>query len=205
MAVFYVGHRPVLRGRSTTGNVHPYKGAGVYSNWSIFNDSQILEGAPNEDHVPGTGRHPHDLQMSRRWRGLDTEAPLDAPGLGPELEWHRNFKDLYALKGEGAQDVFKSGYGHQDRETSYSLWEPWSFKGHGTAPLNDPGHGIRDFGDEGTANDFGRRNPWLYHGVNDTPLADAGDPIADKPTGLDHAFQEINVWKGVPAAKALDV
>lgn len=204
MAITYSGSRPVVAGRSTSDFVHPYKGLGTYSNWSIFAGNGPLSGMPeNEDHVPGTGRHPHDVQMTRRFLGTDFDSkPMEDPGRGAELTWHHKITDVWAKQGEGAQDVF-SDFGHEDRVTSYSLWNSWIYRGTTPAPLRDPGHEVRGLNDEGTANWFGAKTPWIYKGVTPTPLNDAGTTIDDKPAGLDSAFQKVNEWKGVPSARAL--
>lgn len=204
MPVFYTGKRPVLKGRNANENVNPYTGkVGVYSNWSIFNPSNVLDGAPNVNHVPGEGRFPHALQMTRRYLGIDTQAPLDTPGLGPELEWHNKVVTQYSLKGQDGQDVFPDEFGHLDRKTSYSLREVFKFNGITPEPLKDPGHTYRVFGDPGIANWFGPRQPWMNKGVTEQPLEDAGLSLDDKPKGLEYGFPKQNEWKGVPSSKAL--
>ena len=82
MATFYSGFRSVLKGRNSDDSVHPWKGtAGTYSNYSLFNTSHVLDGAPDNDHTPGTGYHPHGLAMTRWYLGLQNDdMPLRAPG-----------------------------------------------------------------------------------------------------------------------------
>lgn len=205
MAVTYSGNTPRFSGRSTGDYEHPYKGAGTYSNWSIFHGDGPLSVFPanEENHVPGTGRHPHNVQMSRYYTGLeDRTQPLDDPGMGPELTWHRKYSDVITIQGEGAQKAFGVDYGHEDRVTSYSRWAEYIYRGVTPAPLADPGHEFRRL-NEGTANWFGPTEPLQYHGVSKTPLHDPGATIEDKPQGLDYAFQKVQEWKGVPSAKAL--
>ena len=56
MATYYVGPRPVIKGRDTVNMVNPYKGtAGTYSYYPLFATSHALDGAPDNNHVPGTG------------------------------------------------------------------------------------------------------------------------------------------------------
>lgn len=206
MAVFYQGARPVLKGRNASDNVNPYTGqVAVYSNYSIYNTSHVLDGAPNNDHVIGTGRHPHDLKMSRLFRGLENnEQPLKDPGAGAALSWYYKLSTAITRQGEGTQDVFASGYGHADRVTSYSLWEPWTYRGVTDAPLDGTyGHARRGVDAAGTANSFGTLGLFDYHGVTPEPLEDAGDALADKPTGNEYGFQKVNEWKGVPSARVL--
>ncbi len=201
MAVFYLGPRPVLRGRSSTGNVHPWKGTEeVYSNYSIYNSSQILDGAPNNDHTPGTGRHPHDLKMSRIFRGLENrEQPLDAPGGGARIEGMR-YRPL-ENKAAGNNKVFKSGFGHVDRVTSYSLVPPYSHS-YKFQPLDVVGHAARDIDADGTANSFGRFGPHVNKGVTDEPLDRDGQTV---PEGYDNEYGRNRVleWQGIPSARAL--
>jgi len=206
MPIVYSGNTPIIKGRSTSDFVHPYKGLGTYSNWSIFAGNGPLADMPEkEDHVPGTGRHPHGLQLSQQFMGLDNEMhPMADPGSGPELTWHTSYKDAFALKGKDGQDIFPRDFGHEKRDSSYALKDPWTFRGVAAAPLEDVGHEQRLF-NVGTANWVGATHPYDYgsKSVSGTPLEDPGAPIDDKPSGLDHAFQRVNEWKGVPSARAL--
>lgn len=83
MTTFYVGHRPILRGRSDTPNT--YTGLlGVYSNWDLMYTSHVLDGAPDLQHTPGvaqdTGGGEGDVQLSAMFTGtLDFVYPLDDP------------------------------------------------------------------------------------------------------------------------------
>ena len=77
MATFYVGPRPVLRGVNTNDMVNPYtsmtgeaKGKGTYSYYPLYNTSHVLTGAPDNNHVPGTGYAPGDVFMSQIFRGV---------------------------------------------------------------------------------------------------------------------------------------
>jgi len=204
MALFYQGSRPVTKGRNSNDSVHPYKGVGVYSNWSLYNTSHVLDGAPNTDHTPGTGRHPHGYQMSRRYTGLDTRYPLENSGNGPELTWWTKLSTLMAMRGEDGQAVFKNGFGHVDRVNSFSLLDPWTYRGVTTRPLNDPGHTYRNVDAAGTANSFGAFAPHIYKGVTPRPLNDSGQL---KPEGYDNVggHNRVNEWRGVPSAKALNI
>lgn len=65
MATFYVGPRPVLRGRSISEMVNVFKGtAGTYSFYPLFAKG-ILNGAPDNHHVPGTGYYPGNVLLSQ--------------------------------------------------------------------------------------------------------------------------------------------
>ena len=76
MATFYVGPRPVLKGRSTGDMVNPYttmtgkaKSTGTYSFYPLYSTSRILDGAPDNHHTPGTGEHPGNRFLSQVFNG----------------------------------------------------------------------------------------------------------------------------------------
>lgn len=212
MAVFYTGYRNVTKGRNSNDNVNPWNGRSEnYSNYSIFNTSHVLEGMPNEDHVPGTGRHPHGLKLSRIYRGLeDRTQPLDDPGMGPRQEGAR-YRPL-ENKAAGNNLVFKAGYGH-DIDTPVrengDIYSYSNYKHDGiTQPYlsGDYGHTVRAIDTDGTANTFGRFNPNLTSDrhVGPQPMEDPGDTL---PEGYDNEYGHNKVleWRGVTSAKALDV
>lgn len=201
MAMFYTGFRNVLKGRNWNDAEHPTKGVGVYSNWALFNTSHVLDGAPREDHVPGSGRHPHDVRLTQMYHGEFPTYPLEDPGNGPRIEGMR-YRPL-ENKAAGNNLVFKSGYGHEPRETAYSVYNNFTFDGVGVHVLDDPGHEVRAEG-EGGASTFGAFDPWIYKGITDPALADPGHEV---PEGYDNAygFNKVNEWQGVPSSKALSV
>ena len=72
MTTFYVGLRPVLKGRSDTANT--YTGLiGRYSNWDLMYSSHVLDGAPDKNHVPGvpqtSGGGEGDVVLSAMFNG----------------------------------------------------------------------------------------------------------------------------------------
>lgn len=201
MAIFYTGHRPVLKGRNSNDSVHTWKGtAGTYSNWSVFNTSHVLDGAPNEDHEPGSGRHPHGLAMSRWFNGEDQLAGIKNVGGGARIDGMR-YRPL-EYKGTDGQGVFSGTWGHDaDRETAYSGWSNIKFHGIGDPPLADPGHGRRSESDAAT---FGAFDPHVYKGIPAGPLEDPG---VAPPVGYDNAYgkNRVNEWRGVPSANAINI
>lgn len=210
MAIHYVGPRPVIKGRNWKDNVRTVDGKQEeYSNFSNFNTSNALDGAPNNNHVPGEGRHPHGLKWSRLFRGLENaEQPLDDPGRGPRLEGAR-YRPL-ENKAAGNNKVFKANYGHApgtpvQGEEQYGITD-WIYDGVTKKPLSgDFGHNVRGVDAEGTANTFGRHNPWNYDekSITGTPLEDPGNDTTFDIDDNTTAHKQINVWKGVPSAKAL--
>lgn len=212
MATFYHGYRHVLRGRNGNDNVNPYNGRKEeYSNYSIFNPSQILDGAPNENHVPGTGRHPHGLHMSRIYRGLENGIqPIKNVGGGARLEGFR-YRPL-ENKAAGNNLVFKSGYGHKvgtpvKGQEQYGHVD-WIYDGVTKKPLSGTfGHKVREVDAPGTANSFGTfqtNNPAFYK-VGPDPMEDPGNSQTFDQTDNSLAHQEVNEWKGVPSAKAIKI
>jgi len=204
MTVFYTGMRPVLKGRNSNDAVHPNKGVvGTYSNWSLFNTSHVLDGAPNNNHVPGEGRHPHGISMSRRYNGLETHSSqveeLRAAGGGVRITGMR-YRPL-ENKAAGNNLAFISGYGHIDRETSYSLVDHYDDTNR-QVQISDPGHVRRGVDAANTANSFGAFDPHIYKGVPTGQLDDAGSA---RPTGYDNSYGKNRVleWRGVTSARIL--
>lgn len=212
MATFYVGHRPVLRGRTGSEfaiqeKTHTLSGrtrsaVGTYSHYALLGPG-LLTGAPDNDHTPGTGYHPHGLTLTRRARGLDTKNPLDSPGSGARIDGMR-FRPL-EYKGLTANSALAtSSLGHApDRDRYYSLYSNDVFDGVTSAVvLDDPGHTIRYVDAEGTANSFGAFSPWVYKGTTTQALSGADGTY---PTGYDNDYGKNRVleWRGVPSSRAL--
>jgi hypothetical protein len=205
MATFYQGTRPVLKGRTTADETNTFTGeAGVYSNWSIMNPSHVLDGAPDTAHTPGTGYHPHGLQMTRMFRGLDTQSQvweMATPGAGVRLEGFR----YHPLENKAAGNnlAFRSGFGHADRVTDYSLLDQFDDTDR-QRRLDDPGHAIRYVDAAGTANSFGYFNHYIYKGITTPPLQDTSQAV---PDGYDNEYGHNRVmeWQGVTSAQALSV
>lgn len=205
MAVFYLGPRPVTKGRNDNLNINPYTGkVNVYSNWSIFNPSHVLDGAPNTNVAPGSGLYPHALQMSRRFRGLDTKAPMDNSAAGPRVPGYR-FRPL-ENKAVGGARVFQPTFGHIPRITDYSEWDAYNdtfrFRELPTATL---GHVRRTIGAPGTANSFGTYGIYTYHGASIKPINNPGVAIPTTSSSSQFGHNRVNQWFGVTSAKALKV
>lgn len=210
MPIFYTGPRPVLKGRSSNDNIHPWNGRSEkYSNYSIFNTSHVLDGAPNNNHVPGEGRHPHGLKSSRLFQGLENaEQPLKAPGGGARLEGFR-YRPL-ENKAAGNNLVFKANYGHAPGtpvlgQEQYGVTD-WTFNGVTTKSLSGSfGHSTRGIGATGTANSFGRFDPNnpAANAVVAGPLVSAGNTRTYNINDNTTAHKKVNEWLGVPSAQAL--
>lgn len=210
----YSGPRPIFPVLDGDDNVNPYTGeVEKYSNWSIFNTSHLLEGTPRNNHVPGEGRHPHGLKMSRLFEGLeDAEQPLDGPGLGARQTYDGRYGPL-ENKAAGNNKVFKAVYGHApgtpvEGTGQLYWWSNFEYAGlDESKQLVDPGHAARAIGATGTANTFGRFNPNDPSGRNDSEIADGtfGKAVPATSDSEQIGFNKVNEWHGVTSAKALNV
>lgn len=207
MATFYIGSRPVLRGRNAGDFIFPEKSntlggadrsVGVYSNYSLFAPG-VLTGAPDHNHVPGEGRHPRGLALSRRFNGLDTKNPLDNPGSGARLSYHR--QRMLEYKGLDATRAFPAGFGQEfDYEGEYS-YNNFIKDGVGAGALDDPGHAPRD-DTTGAPATFGAFAPYENKGVSAQPLNGSNQTYPEVEDG-DYGRGHVNEWRGVASAKAL--
>lgn len=209
MAVFYTGPRPVTKGRNSNDSVHTWKGtAGTYSNWSLFNTSHVLDGAPNNDVRPGAGSFPHGLMLSRYFEGLvngSAVRELATPG-------HTDNQRYRPLENKAAGNalVFKANYGHADRVTSYSLIDHYDDTNRQTR-LDQPGHterswGTADIAPTGTAATFGKFDIYIYKGTTSHKML-ASDLGTTQPADAQSPYgrNKINEWRGVPSSEALNI
>lgn len=203
MTVFYTGYRFVLRGQKESNWVNTYTGkVGVYSNWSLMSNQHLLDGAPNTHHVPGTGRHPGDVFMSRRFLGLDTKSPMDGSGLGPRLYY-------------GPLPRYPEISISPDDELNFqdgARYRPWEYKGlvrvfdetDSMDPVDDSIHmdQRKIFSKWGhTAFRtlyYSHFVNWFFHGLDaDQAMKNPGHAVRSPQIGLS---QDINSTQGKPAA-----
>lgn len=199
MAVFYTGKRPVTKGRNLNDSIHPIKGEGVYSNWDLFNPSQVLDGAPNVNTVLGADRLSMPTLLEMIFSGAHHIAPVKNVGGGERLEYGR-FRPL-EYKGLTGAKAFPAGYGRTPEFASdYANYSNFIFDGIAAADvMDDPGHAIRYETTYG-----GASNPWLHQGAAaDKALDDDGQVVSADPDDNDYGHKKINQWFGVPSAKAL--
>ena len=189
MATFYVGPRPVLRGRNTNDMVNPFKGtSGTYSYYPLFAKG-VLDGGPDNHHTPGTGYHPGNVFLSQVFNGTTLYVhPLSgtfADGAGYDGARFRpkEFKGIsgilsgayghasdktrpyalysnYIFDGVAAANAFVSGYGHAKRVTDYSLYSNYLFDGVTSADVFPAGYGQAN-----TASEYGRNKVKEWAGV----------------------------------------
>lgn len=202
MATFYVGPRPVLKGQNTKDMVNPYKGtAGTYSYYPLFSTSHVLDGAPDRNHVPGTGYFPGNVFLSQLLNGSTLYVhPLSGTfrnGYG----FGRFNPDGY--RGLEATRAFTATFGHELRYNEYR-YNNNIFDGvPSTDAFLNTGHGPRTEA-QGAPNSFGVFRPDEPHFVaSSKAMADGyGSGV---PVGYDNAYgkNRVQEWRGIPAAQAL--
>jgi hypothetical protein len=211
MATFYEGPRPVLKGRNSNEMVNPYftmtgkaKGVGTYSHYPYYSTSHVLDGAPDRNHVPGTGYFPGDVFMSQLFTGSSFYVhPLSGvfPDGSATYDGAR-FRPM-EYKGISGAKAFPSSFGHEERENDYKVRQ-YRFKGVTAAQvMTSVGHGPRTEA-QGAPNSFGVFRPDEPHYVP------SGEVFTDGygygvPTTYDNAYgrNRVQEWRGVPSSKAL--
>lgn len=204
MATVYVGPRPVLKGRTSANMVHPYKNkVGTYSFWVNWSPDQILDGAPDRNHVPGTGLRPGNVLLSQIFNGTTLYVhPLSgafADGADYEGARYRplEFKGLVGAK------AFPAGFGHADRVSEYS-YNNNIFDGVTSSQvLVNVGHGKRTDA-QGAPATFSYFIPDEFSGVASAKVFTAGYGQAI-PVGYDNEYgrNRVKEHRGVPSSKAL--
>lgn len=212
MATFYVGRRPVLKGRSSGEMVNPYttmtgkaKGTGTYSFYPLYSTSHVLDGAPDNHHIPGTGYHPGDVFLSQLFVGTTLYVHPLSGTFRNGYSFGRFNPDLF--KGLAGARAFPSTFGHAERENEYKVRQ-YRFKGvTSTETLSDNngtlGHGPRTEA-QGAPATFGYFRPDEEHGVTSAKVFVSGYGQAI-PTGYDNDYgkNKVQEWRGVPSSKAL--
>jgi hypothetical protein len=207
MATFYVGRRPVLKGRTTAEMTNPYtsmtgkaKGNGTYSYYPLYSTSHVLDGAPDNHHVPGTGYHPGSVLLSQLFNGSTLYVhPLSGTFPDGKATYDGARYRPLEFKGLTANAAFPSGYGHADRVTSYSLYSNYFFDGVASSEIFiNVGHGPRTIG---MAASFELFRPDEVHGVPSAAIFTSGYGQANVTS--DYGREKVQEWYGVPSAKAL--
>jgi hypothetical protein len=207
MATFYVGPRPVLKGRTTAGMVHPYKGTvGKYSFWENWSTSHVLDGAPDNNYIPGTGKYPGNRLLSQIFNGTVLYVhPLSGTFQNGSKYTGSRYRPL-EYKGLAGAAAFTSGYGHDANAVSrYSLYSNFKFDGVPSADvMTNVGHGVRAYGSAGVASSFGYFIPEEFHGVTSTTVFTSGYGQG-LPVGYNNAYgkNKVNEYRGLPSARAL--
>ena len=196
MATFYVGPRPVLRGRNTNDMVNPWKGtAGTYSFYPLFAPG-LLTGAPDNHHVPGTGYHPGNVLLSQIFNGTTLYIhPL--AGTFPDGTATYDGVRFKPKEYKGVSGVFTSGYGHaSDKTRPYALYANYIFDGVSSANAFAAGYGHAK-----RITDYSLYNNAIFDGVDSAQLFPAGYGQAN--VSSEYGRSKVQEWKGIPSAKAL--
>ena len=180
------------------------KGVGTYSYYPLYNTSHLLTGAPDNNHVPGTGYFPGDVFMSQIFRGsVFYIHPLSGtfPNGSATYDGVR-FRPM-EFKGLSGAVAFGTTFGHAERENEYKLRQ-YTYKGVTSAKqLNNVGHAPRTDA-QGAPNTFGVFRPEEEHGVTSAKVFNAtfGQAI---PAGYNNEYgkNKVQEWRGVASSKAL--
>jgi hypothetical protein len=210
MATFYVGPRPVLRGQNTNDMVNPYytltgkaKGKGTYSYYPLRNTSQLLTGAPDNAHVPGTGRHPGNVLLSQLFTG-STLYTGTTPLAGAFADGTATYEGARyrPLEYRGIAGAKALNGGHAKRSLYYGLYSNFIFDGVAAAEVMPVGygHGPRTEA-QGAPASFGLFRPNDVQGVARAKIFTTNYGQANTTTiyGREHPKE----YKGVPSGKAL--
>lgn len=210
MATFYVGPRPVLRGQSTGDMVNPYytmtgkaKGTGTYSYYPLYNSSQLLRGAPDNAHTPGTGYRPGNVLMSQLFTGSTLYAGT-TPLAGTFADGTATYDGarFRPLEYKGIAGAKALDGGHAKRSLYYGFYSNFVFDGVVSAEVMPSGYGHAARTDaQGAPNSFGLFRPDEFHGVDSAVIftADYGQPNTTTIYGRANPKR----WTGVPSAQAL--
>lgn len=196
MATYYVGPRPVLKGRSTADMVNPFKGtAGTYSFYPLF-ASGLLTGAPDNNHVPGTGRHPGNVLLSQLFNGTslyDGTTPL----AGTFADGTTTFGGMRFRPNEykGLSTSKALDGGHAKRTTDYSLYSNYFFDGVASAEV------FANIGHAPRTTSYSLYNNYIFDGVASAEVMPAGYGQANVTS--EYGRNKVGEYKGVPSAKAL--
>lgn len=196
MATFYIGYRPVLKGRDADDAVHFWKGTvGVYSNWDLMNPSHVLDGAPDRHAALGD-----DTRLSRPtlleylFAGGQHLYDMANPGSGARLDYGR-FRPL-EFKGLVGANAFPSYFGHAKRTTDYSLYSNYIFDGVTAADVMAAAGHVRRF----DASYGGAFDPYIFKGTIPV-MVNVGKALPDADYA--YGFNRVNEWRGVPSMKVL--
>lgn len=212
MATFYVGPRPVLKGRSTANMVNPYttmtgkaKGTGTYSFYPLYSTDHVLDGAPDNHHVPGTGRHPGNLFLSQLFTGsVFYVHPLSGSFPDGSATYEGARFRPYEYKGLAGSVAFPRDFGQANQYFSEYSYNNYIFDGVDSANvMANTGHAQRTEA-QGAPSSFGYFIPAAFSGVQSAVVFTAGYGEA-YPTGYDNEYGQNRVkeFQGVPSAKAL--
>jgi hypothetical protein len=190
--------------------VNPYytltgkaKGKGTYSYYPLRNTSQLLTGAPDNAHVPGTGRHPGNVLLSQLFTG-STLYTGTTPLAGAFADGTATYEGARyrPLEYRGIAGAKALNGGHAKRSLYYGLYNNFIFDGVAAAEVMPVGygHGPRTEA-QGAPASFGLFRPNDVQGVASAKIFTTNYGQANTTTiyGREHPKE----YKGVPSGKAL--
>ena len=196
MTTYYVGPRPVLKGRTTADMIGPKGVVGTYSYYPLKGGSHVLDGAPDNHHVPGTGDSPGNVLLSQLFTGSTLYAGT-TPLAGTFADGTTTFGGMRFRPSEykGLTTAKALDGGHAKRTTDYSLYSNYIFDGVTSAEaFANLGHAERT-----TA--YSLYNNYIFDGVASTEVMKSGYGQAN--TASEYGRNKVGEYKGVPSAKAL--
>jgi len=197
MATFYVGPRPVLKGRNTNDMVNPWKGTkGVYSYYPLFAKG-LLDGGPDRNHVPGTGYHPGNVLLSQLFTGSTLyggTTPLAGAFADGTATYSGTRFRPNEYKGIAAGAVLNGG--HAKRTTDYSLYSNYIFDGIDAANafVSGYGHAKRKVA-------YSLYDNYIFDGVDSANIFPSGYGQAN--VASEYGRNKVQEWSGVTSSRAL--
>lgn len=196
MTTYYVGPRPVLKGRTTADMIGPKGVVGTYSYYPLKGGSHVLDGGPDNNHTPGTGYHPGNVLLSQLFNGSTLYAGT-TPLAGTFADGTTTFGGMRFRPSEykGLATAKALAGGHVKRTTDYSLYSNYIFDGVTSAEaFAGMGHAKR-------VTAYSLYNNYIFDGVTSTSVMPAGYGQAN--TASEYGRNKVGEYKGVPSAKAL--
>jgi hypothetical protein len=169
---------------------------GTYSYYPLKGGSHVLDGAPDNHHVPGTGDSPGNVLLSQLFTGSTLYAGT-TPLAGTFADGTTTFGGMRFRPSEykGLTTAKALDGGHAKRTTDYSLYSNYIFDGvTSTEAFAGMGHAKRV-----TAYSF--YNNYIFDGVASTEVMKSGYGQAN--TASEYGRNKVGEYKGVPSAKAL--
>lgn len=202
MATFYVGPRPVLRGRNVNSFIHSTKNkVGTYSYWELQDQgAKLLAGAPDNEYVLGTRKHARILEYI--YSGKPHVAPMARLGGNSSGSARQAYNRFRPLEYKGLTATAALGNpGHAPRTLYYSEYNNYLFDGPPCCDsLANPGHARRFNASYG-----GAFNPYVFNGTPSSLAMSGtiGQALPATAMTSNYGHNKVNEWRGVPSSKAL--
>jgi len=196
MATYYVGPRPVLKGRTTADMIGPKGVVGTYSYYPLKGGSHVLDGGPDNHHTPGTGNYPGNVLLSQLFNGSTLYAQT-TPLAGTFADGTATYEGtrFRPFEYKGLADIRALAGGHAKRSLYYGNYSNYIFDGVTSAEaFAGMGHAKR-------VTAYSLYNNYIFDGVASTEVMKSGYGQAN--TASEYGRNKVGEYKGVPSAKAL--